>query len=264
MLKLDNFFSILDKFAPIELSHKLIEKGDYDNSGIIVKNNTEINRVLFSLDLSEKAVKEAKRLKCDTVVTHHPAIYKPIGNISVDDVKTNALLKAIKLGLNVISMHLNLDISDGGIDASLCKALGGEKFKILDNLDEKNGYGREFEINNLTLETLIKNLKKNLKTTKIVVYGKRKNLLKKGASFCGAGSGYAEKFLLEGKLNADVVITSDMPHHVILELVESGKAVVLITHYSSENYGFFNYYNKVKEATKNKIDTYYFEDKRFL
>ena len=264
MLKLDSFYSVLNDLAPISLSHKLIEKGDYDNSGILVKTHEQVNKVLFSLDLSQKAVLTAKRLKCDTIVTHHPAIYKPISSISEDSLTTKALLMAIKLNINVISMHLNLDVADGGIDASLCEALGGKKYKILDCLDENNGYGRQFAINNLTVDEFVRNLKVNLKTSKVIVYGKRKTILKSGASFCGAGSSCAEKLLASGAFDADVIVTADMPHHIILEMLEEGKIVVLITHYSSENYGFKKFYNRVSEKTKNKVLTCYFEDKRFL
>ena len=264
MLKLDSFFSVLNDLAPISLSHRLIEKGDYDNSGVLVKSHEQVNRVLFSLDLSQKAVLTAKRLKCDTIVTHHPAIYKPISSISEDSLTTKALLMAIKLNLNVISMHLNLDVAEGGIDACLCEALGGKKYRILDCLDENNGYGRQFAIDNLTVDEFIKNLKNNLKTSKVIVYGKRKTILKSGASFCGAGSGYAEKLLSLGAFDADVIVTADMPHHIILEMVEMGKTIILITHYSSENYGFKKFYNRASEKTKNKVLTYFFEDKRFL
>ncbi len=264
MLKLTNFFETLNEFAPIELSYRLIEKGDYDNSGILVKNHEQISKVLFSLDLSEKALLQAKKLKCDTIVTHHPAIYAPLKNLNVDTAGGNEIITAVKLNLNVISMHLNLDIATGGIDACLCQALGGEKFRVLDCLDEFNGYGREFDIPNITLEAFVKNLKKELKTSKVIVYGKRKNILKYGASFCGAGASYAEKFVNENKTNAQVIVTSDIPHHALKTLVEKGKCVVVLTHYSSENYGFKKYYEKVQKTLKNKAEIYYFEDKRFL
>lgn len=264
MLKLKDFFGALDKKAPIELSYKLIEKGDYDNSGIIVNSQEEVKKVLFSLDLSEKAVKRAKGLKCDTIVTHHPAIYNPIKSLSQEDLSTKALLLAVKSGMNVISMHLNLDVAENGIDASLCQALGGEKYKILDFVTEKNGYGREFDLSGITLEEFIKRIKTNLKTNKLVVYGKRKTRLNKGASFCGGGSGYAEKFVKNGVCGADVIVTSDMPHHVILALVESGKCVVIIPHYASENYGFFRFFLGVSKELNSKVESYYFEDKRFL
>ncbi len=78
MYDLKDFFAILDGIAPIKYSYALIEKGDYDNSGVIVAQNSEVKRVLFSLDLSVGAVKRAKNSKCDTIVTHHPAIYHPL------------------------------------------------------------------------------------------------------------------------------------------------------------------------------------------
>ncbi len=264
MLKIDKLFEVLDEFAPIELSHKLIEQGDYDNSGILIREHEEVNRVLFSLDFSIKAVQTAKRLKCDTIVTHHPAIYKPLSVIDGQIQSSRALLESMKAKMNVISMHLNLDVASGGIDACLCSALGGEKYKILEPIDQKNGYGREFIINGITLEELVKRAKKNLKTTKVTVYGKRKMPLKKGASFCGGGASHAQHAVEYLKTDADVIITSDLPHHVITSLVESGKCLIILTHYSSENYGFSKFFEKTKKALNNKAETFYFEDKRFL
>lgn len=263
MLKLDAFFEVLDGVAPLSLSHRLIEKGDYDNSGIIVKSHEKVERVLFSLDLSKKAIERAKRLKCDTIVTHHPAIYKPISCLSFEG-DTSALHSAIKQNLNVISMHLNLDIATNGIDSCFAESLGAKKYRILDALDEINGYGREFEIDNITFNEFIKRAKKNLKTSKVTVYGKRTSRLKKGASFCGGGASYAESFVLKRLTDADVIITSDMPHHVIKTLVEEGKNILIVPHYASENYGFIKYYENIKKTLKNKVEIEYFEDKRFL
>ena len=129
MLKLNSLFETLDKIAPLSLSHRLVEKGDYDNSGIIVNSHENTIKVLFSLDLSKKAVEMAKRLKCDTIVTHHPAIYKPISSISIEG-DTCALLNAIKNNLNVISMHLNLDIATNGIDCCFAESLGAKNIKF--------------------------------------------------------------------------------------------------------------------------------------
>ena len=77
MLTLNGFFEILDKRAPIALSRKLVEQGDYDNSGIIMHSRDSVERVLFSLDLSAAAVKRAGTLKCDTSPRHIHADKKP-------------------------------------------------------------------------------------------------------------------------------------------------------------------------------------------
>lgn len=263
MYSAKEFLRILERFAPLSLSKAMIDKGAYDNSGLLIKNHDKINRVLFTLDLSKEAIKRAVRLKCDTIVTHHPAIYAPVKELCFDGANAN-VLQAAKLGLNVYSMHLNLDIADRGIDHCLCKALGGEKYRILDYVDDLHGYGREFEIDGgITLSQFVQKIKKTLSTNKVVVYGNRRAALKTAASFCGSGSADAVKHLLNGNLTADVVITADIPHHSLLSLVEGGKSVVVVTHYAAENVGFKDFYKWATDNVKG-IETFIFEDKRFI
>ncbi len=261
MYSLNEFFAILDKIAPIKYSLMQIERGDYDNSGIIVNLHDEVKKVLFSLDLSVEAVKKAKRLKCDTVVTHHPAIYHPIKALDVGG-DTAAAALAVRYGQNVISMHLNLDVVSGGIDDCLCAGLGGAEYKFINGLDDNAHYGREFRVEG-TLAEFKKRISKTFATQKVLVYGNLKNKAGICASFCGGGSEYALSYARGGGI-ADTVITSDMPHHVLKELTERGKQVIILTHYSSENYGFKRFYETVKDKTFGKADCFYFEDKRFL
>jgi len=263
MFDLEGFFAILDKHAPLELSKKLIEKGDYDNSGILIKSNKDVKRVLFSLDLSMPVVKRAKYLRADTIVTHHPAIYKPIKNLSYDDVATAPLLKAIRYGMNVISMHLNLDVAEGGIDATLCAKLGGESYKVIEPLDEKFGYGREFEVQKTSLFDFVEKAKDKFESKKIIFYGKKKNTVKKVASFCGAGGNHVINAINKGLITADTIVTSDVSQHEIKDILEAGKNLVILTHYVSEEVGFKEYYKKIKSETGNFAELIYFDDKRF-
>lgn len=261
MYKSDEFFSVLDGLAPLKYSLMQIEKGDYDNSGILLKTHDTVEKVLFSLDLSTETVKNAKKLKCDTVVTHHPAIYYPIKSLDLYG-ETAAFALAAKTGLNVISMHLNLDVADGGIDDCLCAGLGGVDPKTLNSLDDRSHYGREFAIDG-TLSEFKKRIEKEFGTKRTVVYGNLKDKAGIVASFCGAGSGYALTYVRNGGV-ADTIVTSDVPHHVLLELIERGKKVMVLTHYASENYGFYRYFERVKNKVSDKAETFYFEDKRFL
>ncbi len=261
MYKLEDVFFVLDKFAPLSLSKKMIENGEYDNSGILIKDHDEVGSVLFTLDLSVESVNKAKRLKCDTIVTHHPAIYYPIKDIKNDSAITKPLLLAVKYNINVISMHLNLDVANDGIDQSLCEGLGAKNYKILSYLDGEHGYGREFDIEDIKFFQYVLKVKKNFNTKKLFAYGKKNDLVKKVASFCGAGSSFMEKELFSGNLNADTIVTSDMPHHDIKYLLDSGKKIIIIPHYASENYGFIKYYEKC--AKELKLPVHYFDDKRF-
>ena len=57
---------------------------------------------------------------------------------------------------------------------------------------------------------------------------------------------YGRDYMVEkGFTDANVIVTSDMAHHQIKQLVESGKAIILLTHYASENYGFNQFYAQV-------------------
>lgn len=271
MYNLDDFFNILNDFAPLSISHKMIENGDYDNSGILVRCHDSVKKVLFSLDLSIWAVEKAISEGADTIVTHHPAIYSPLKSLSIIDTSSKAVVLAIKNNINVISMHLNLDLAKEGIDYYLAKGLGAKELAIIDYLDEQYGYGKQFVVNN-SLNEIIDNIKINFQTDRLLVYGKEGKsqdfINNKGkkviASFCGGGSSHALNAVLENKTCADIIITSDMPHHVIKQLIENDKIIILITHYASENYGFGQFFNYVKNKTKNIINSEIFTDLRFL
>ncbi len=261
MLKLDNLYAILDGYAPFEISKKIIEDGGYDNSGILIKNHDQVSKVLFSLDLSIDCVKRAKRLGVDTIITHHPAIYNPPKTLDVDSVDTAPIMLAIKYNMNVISMHINLDMAVNGIDFHLAKALGATDQKILDVMGENVGYGRRFCITQTKFSDFVKTVKNTFNSSKVVAYGGKNVEINSVASFCGAGGSHVGQAIKTG--GVDVVVTSDLAHHQIKTLVESGVAVVLLTHYSAENYGFKKFYSSMQEKLTD-VDAYYFEDKRFI
>ena len=253
--------AVLEEIAPLELSKKMIESGDYDNSGIIVKHHQSVSKALFSLDLTEQVVEKAIADGCDTIVTHHPAIYMPIKELSVDG-DTRAVLKASASGINVISMHLNLDVAENGIDACLSSGLGVKNARILDVVFDGKGYGREGEIAPVDFAVFIENVKKEFKSDKVLGYGS--GAVKRVASFCGGGASHAEKQVKCGGTSADTIVTSDIPHHLLLSLVLSGKKVVIIPHYVSEEYGFNKFHDCVCQKLNGQVQTCYFTDKRFM
>ena len=170
---LKDLYQAIDEFAPFKYSEMMIARGGYDNSGILIECQKKVKKVLFSLDLSEKVVNMAKRLKCDTIVTHHPAIYSSIKNLSVFSVGVSATTLAVSNKLNVISAHLNLDVAKNGIDHNLAKALGlsfGEE--IFSPLEDGVGYGRQYSITPVTFKDFIREAKLKLNTKQITYYGK--------------------------------------------------------------------------------------------
>ncbi len=261
MYKLKEFLSLMEEYAPLSLSYKMIERGDYDNSGIIVENHDQVKSVLFSLDLSDEAVLRAIKEGADTIVTHHPAIYTPIKSLSYKE-QTSALLLAIKNNLNVISMHLNLDVSVNGIDSCLSECIGAKKSVVLDVVDGNAGYGREFEIDKSPISEFTEKLNKKLNTNKIICYGNKD--IRRVASFCGAGGSHAVSVVQSGVLDVDTIVTSDLQHHQLLALLEKGLNVLIIPHYIAEEYGFNKFYEYVSKKIDGSAGSYYFLDKRFM
>ena len=84
-MKLEQIFEKLEEVAPVALSDEFCRKYKmYDNSGIIIDCKKEITGALFSLDLSFKAIEEAKKRGFNLIVTHHPAIFGGISRISAE------------------------------------------------------------------------------------------------------------------------------------------------------------------------------------
>ncbi len=261
-MKLNEVFSLLEEIAPVALSNEFCAKyGAYDNSGIIINSGNSVTGILFSLDFSLKAVEECKRLKYNLIVTHHPAIYGGIKRINPDcDAQSNAIAQCIKLGISVISMHLNFDAAPKGIDYYLMRGLGGINCVVLNTL-ENGGYGRVFNVEETLFNEYAKKIGKEFKTERALFYGSGSKKVNKVASFCGAGS--SDKTIAFAKQNAaDVYVSADMKHHEISDLLENGINVIHITHYASEAYGFEKIYEELK--VKLSVASAFFTDKALI
>ena len=243
-MKLAEIFKILEeKVAPVALSDELCKKFNmYDNSGVIVDCGQDIVGAVFSLDLSPGAIAAAKEKGYNLIITHHPAIYGGISRINYSDPVAANIAECVKFGISVISMHLNFDCAPQGIDYHLMKGLGGENGKILTKLSN-GGYGRVYEIEPFSFFVYVEEIKDAFQSERVLAYGESR-LIKKVASFCGAGcDDNAIAFAVEN--GADVFVSSDMKHHEITALLQRGINVIVLTHYSSENYGFNKIYNEI-------------------
>lgn len=257
-MKLNEIFARLEEVAPVALSDELCKTyGLYDNSGIILNSGNDICGALFSLDLSENAVEEAKKHGFNLIVTHHPAIYGGISRIDQTcDTQARAIAECIKNGISVISMHLNFDAAPEGIDFYLMRGLGGESAEVLDPC-KNGGYGRVYGIKPQKFGDYYKNACKEFNSEKLIAYGDKSRQVKKVASFCGAGCD-DKAIAFAAKHGADVFVSGDMKHHEITALLGRGINVIHFTHYASENYGFNKIYLKINQGLG--VPSAYFND----
>ncbi len=250
-----------ERIAPVTLSDDFCAKYKlYDNSGIIINCANAVTGAVFSLDFSEAAVKSAVEKGYNLIVTHHPAIYGGISRIDVKrDSKSRAIENCIKNGISVISMHLNFDVAPQGIDYYLMLGLGGKNCNICAPV-HGGGYGRAYEVQPTPLKEFLGMVATEFKTDRAVYHGDRSVVISRIASFCGAGcDDSAISFAKANRCN--LLVSSDLKHHEIAELVESGVGVLELTHYSAESYGFNRIYQSIKESIK--IPSSFLFDERF-
>jgi dinuclear metal center YbgI/SA1388 family protein len=258
-VKLNELLKTLEEIAPVSLSDEFCQKcGAYDNSGIIIDSDNDVNGVLFSLDFSLGAITEAKKRGINTIVTHHPAIYHGITRLHTQtDPLAMAIEKCIKAGISVISMHLNYDSAPLGIDYYLMRGLGGEEEETMIHLS-LGGYGRAYDVEPTTFAKYVEKVKTEFDSDKILVYGNPKKVISRVASFCGAGADeQAIEFSAEQKV--DLFVSSDLKHHQITDLLARGINVLQLTHYASEIYGFKRIVQKINE--KLTVPTCLYRDK---
>ena len=257
-MQLCRIYNEIDRLAPFVLSREYCEKhGAYDNSGIIVDCGGEIRGILFSLDCSARAVARATELGANCLITHHPAIFSPVSSLTERGAERN-VLRCIREGISVISAHLNLDCAAGGIDESLMKALGGREAKLMHELSA-GGYGRAYEIGKISAQSLVAAVEKTFRTKRALLYGDGE--ITRAASFCGAGLD-EEAIAFAKAQGAQLVLSSDIKHHVLCEALEQGLCVLQLPHYTAENYGFKRFYETFTAVTG--IEAAYFEDERFI
>ena len=261
-MKLSEIYKIADKIAPKALSDEYcLNFGAYDNSGILLEADEEIHGILFSLDLTNAAIEEATRKNCNLVITHHPVIYGKIDRICISDQKLlgEKLCRCLKKGISVLSMHLNLDVAKDGIDDALMQGVlrsAGQtngvgtdlNLEIMHSVGE-SGYGKVYDIPSVSLENLVGTMKETFSSARILEYGERDKKITRAASFCGAG-GDEEAVVFAKRNSSDAVVSADFKHHVITLALESGLSVIALTHYASENYGFKNYYEKIRRQVE--------------
>jgi len=126
MTKIKQITQQLEKLAPSSYQES------YDNAGLIVGNtDTEVTGVLFTLDVTEAVVEEAKHKNCNLIVAHHPIVFKGLKKLNGSNYVERTVIKAIKEDIAIYATHTNLDHVTQGVNWKIAERLGLHNVKIL-------------------------------------------------------------------------------------------------------------------------------------
>ncbi len=216
MNKVSEILSYITEVAPIHWQES------YDNSGLLVGDaNALVDKVLLTLDLTEKVIDEAIENSFHLVISHHPLIFKGLKNILVDDTTGRIITKAIKHDISIAAMHTNIDNSFYGVNRVLAEQLGLKDLQILRSSQQSAVSSQQLEIqvgsgmlgvleNEISENDFLKFIKEKLNVGAIR-HSEFLNKPIRKVAICG-GSG---AFLIDDakRCGADVYVTADLKYH---------------------------------------------------
>ena len=218
-MKVLDVYNALDRFAPF------CSAAGWDNSGLLIGDpDAAVSRVFLCLDVTEEALAEAQRCGAELIVSHHLVIFRPLKSISYASIQA----KLLRAGLHVICAHTNLDKAAGGVNDSLCAALGVPYEKMPPEVAE--GF-----LNVCTLpEAVSEEAFAALLQTKLgarVSFLPRARAVSKIGVCSGAGADFVKEAAQSG---CDAYLTGEASHHEYLDAAAEGITLFTAGHYETE------------------------------
>lgn len=223
MTRISDIYSFLCELAPLEL-----QMSD-DNAGFLLGHaDTEVKRVIITLDITDNVIDEAIRERAELIVSHHPLIWNAPKKITDDNVTAKKILKLAENKIAAICMHTNLDVVPGGVNDVLINLLGAD---TIENLDAEN-CGRIGQMRKeMPFDDFVLYCKKALNANGIR-YIKRNDTVRKLAVMGGSGA-FAIK--LAAQKGCDTYVTSDIKYHDFQLADDLGINLIDADHFCTEN-----------------------------
>ena len=97
VVTVNDIINLLDEMAPPELAES------WDNVGLMLgRRNKPVRKLLLALDMTQETVTQAVAKKADMLITHHPAIFHKLGNVTDADWQQELLLQLAENGVAVV------------------------------------------------------------------------------------------------------------------------------------------------------------------
>jgi len=209
----------------------------WDNVGLLVGNpEQEVTAVLAGLDPTNKLVDEAIARGANTIVTHHPVIFKPLSAINTAEPAGRLLEKALSNRIAIIGCHTNFDSASGGVSDYLALQLGLGNLRPLqytdDNQSTDTGLGRlGIFPEPLSSGDFLTRVLNTLQLPAVQMAGNLPEKITTVAVCGGSGSDLATVAFARG---AEVYLSAEIKHSTAIWAVENNFCIIDGTHYATE------------------------------
>ncbi len=221
------FYQLYEKLSSDFYNEAL--RCDWDNDGIMCAHdlNEDVKKVLIALDVTMDTVDYAIENGYDTIISHHPLVFRSQKSLMPLNYTQEKLIKLIRHGIRVMSFHTRLDAACGGVNDTLARLIGVNNVEI----DKIDPVGRIGELDKeLELSTFVENVKKAINTPVIIYNGKRK--VKKVYIVGGDGKDLIENAIL---LGADTILTGRASYNTTIDARDMNLNIVEAGHFFTEN-----------------------------
>lgn len=228
-LRVQDILRQINSSAPFDLAES------WDNVGLLVGDpQREVRKILVGLDPTTALVDEAVATGADTIITHHPVIFRPLKSINSGEPEGRLLATALSNSIAMIGCHTNLDSARMGVSDILAERLGLSELTPLigSGTDDGTGIGRIGKYREpLDDKTFIKQMLEALSLESVQIVGKVPETISTVAVCGGSGSDFVSDAFRAG---ADVYISAEIKHAAAIWAKERGFCIVDGTHYATE------------------------------
>lgn len=188
--------SKIENIAPLETQE------DWDCSGwVIDTKDSEVNKVMLALTITDDIVNQAKQRGCDMIISHHPMFSVPLKYKNI----------------NIYASHTPMDKAKGGTTETLIQELGYNGVEFI------NDFVRRVQTD-ISVVDFRKKLEQISANVRLINNNNIEQI--KTIDFCaGSGADFIES------TDADAFVTGDLKYHTA---VETNKVVFDIGHFESE------------------------------
>lgn len=250
-MKCKDIIDVLEELCPV--SYAL----NWDNVGLLVGDmDSEVSRVLVSLDATDEVIKKAVSCNAQMILTHHPMIFSAIKTVTQDDITGRRILSLAKHDIAYYAMHTNFDVCcmadiAAGI-IGMKEAAPLEETAIING--NPAGIGKIGKMPAKSVGWWAEKIKKDFDIPAVTVYGDMEAVEDCVAVSPGSGKGMS---VYAKRGGAGLLITGDIGHHDGIDSVAMGVNIIDAGHYGLEHI-YINYMKDFlnKNIPSLEVETY--------